>query len=84
MQGGTLSCASFHQRAESTYLADQHGNPLGGKETHAAAVSVEVTRGKSLVSRIEECIVAFLQEQLGKDLPLLGGRIDTLRMMGLA
>ena len=73
-----LQSSPFEKRRVVAYLADQHGDPLGGKETHAAAVSVKVTRGESLVGGIEECIVAFLQEQLGEGLPLLRRRVDTL------
>jgi hypothetical protein len=68
---------TFHRFARP-HLADQHRDPLLGKLPHRPGIPIEISRGETLVSRVEERVVLLLQKDVEDLVPLLGRRIDSL------
>lgn len=63
-------------------LTDQEWDALAGdKVSHRPSISIEITRGETLVSAVEECKVTLLNENVGNLLPLLLSRINAGRVV---
>lgn len=64
-------------------LADEQRDALArNKVSNCPSITVEITRGETLVGAVEEGKVTLLNENVGNLLPLLLGGVDTGRVVG--